>query len=466
MSEEKTPAGAENPETLSIGGEIPLNTAGPETSNHNLTVQYEPVPTQEAVDGIRFDFASGFRIHYTGKSRRKYHVSVIDADSDLIMFESDLKAGQAVTGGAKYFIRYRIEIERGGKTVFVHEMSLQGKKVYIMLPQGALGDGLAWLPVADQFQRRWECDVTVVMGAWLIGLVGKQYQNLGFLPAEKTQGLAGAYAAYFLGMYNREREGWRPVPPQCLSLQQMAQSILGLPFEVLKCRLPRGSRRPVPEPYVCISTLATNRCKNWNFPGGWEDVVAWLKSVGYRVFDIDRDGALSYAGIVSSMPKNAEDWTGHRPIAERVAALEHADFFIGLASGLSWLAWELDVPVVQISGFTLPGSEFYTPYRVQNFSYCTGCWNDAGHEFDPKKAVWCPRHQGTSGEVMCTLTVTPKMVKDAILRIPEFQRRLVWFQREKERLAAEEKAREKTPAAPKPEGGASEGRKSRRKKGE
>ena len=58
--------------------------------------------------------------------------------------------------------------------------------------------------------------------------------------------------------------------------------------------------------------------------------------------------------------------TGHRPILERIAILEHADFFIGLASGLSWLAWELGVPVVQISGFTLPGSEFYTPYRVQN----------------------------------------------------------------------------------------------------
>lgn len=38
--------------------------------------------------------------------------------------------------------------------------------------------------------------------------------------------------------------------------------------------------------------------------------------------------------------------------------LHHASFFIGLSSGLSWLAWATHIPVVLISGFTLPVSEF------------------------------------------------------------------------------------------------------------
>lgn len=435
---ENTAAAMENPESLNIG-QLTAGTNGPETSNHTIRVVYESTPTQEAIDGIRFDFASGFRIHYTGKGKKKYHIVMTDADSDLVMFEGDIKAGQAVTGNTKYYIRYSLSLERGGKTVFTHEMSLRGKRVYLMLPQGALGDGLAWLPVAEQFRLRHGAEVTVIMGQWLIDLAGRLYPGITFLPAEQQQRLEGAYAAYFLGMHGKEHETWRPVPPQHLSLQQMAQSILGLPFEVLKCRLPMGTRRVVQEPYVCISTLATNRCKNWNFPGGWTDVVAWLKSLGYRVFDIDRDAALKYGEVIDQMPPNAENMTGHRPILERIAILEHADFFIGLASGLSWLAWELGVPVVQISGFTLPGSEFYTPYRVQNLNFCAGCWNDPSCEFSRTKATWCPRHEGTESEIACTYAVTPKMVKDTILRIPQLQERLVWFQREKERLDAEKK---------------------------
>ena len=63
----------------------------------------------------------------------------------------------------------------------------------------------------------------------------------------------------------------------------------------------------------------------------------------------------------------AEDFTGNRPLQERLSLLHHADFFIGLGSGLSWLAWAADTPVVMISGFSHPSTEFHTPYRVINF---------------------------------------------------------------------------------------------------
>jgi autotransporter strand-loop-strand O-heptosyltransferase len=48
-----------------------------------------------------------------------------------------------------------------------------------------------------------------------------------------------------------------------------------------------------------------------------------------------------------------------------VDLLRHASFFIGLGSGLSWLAWASGIPVVLISGFSLPNSEFYTLAGVQ-----------------------------------------------------------------------------------------------------
>ena len=65
------------------------------------------------------------------------------------------------------------------------------------------------------------------------------------------------------------------------------------------------------------------------------------------------------SGIVfTHIPNGAEDETGDQPLTERARWLKHADFFIGLSSGLSWLAWAAGTPVVIISGFTHPLNEF------------------------------------------------------------------------------------------------------------
>jgi autotransporter strand-loop-strand O-heptosyltransferase len=71
--------------------------------------------------------------------------------------------------------------------------------------------------------------------------------------------------------------------------------------------------------------------------------------------------------------------------------LAGAKFFIGLSSGLSWLAWAVDIPVVMISGFTKKYNEFYTPYRIINENVCNGCWNDTNIKFDKSNWFWCPR---------------------------------------------------------------------------
>ena len=66
------------------------------------------------------------------------------------------------------------------------------------------------------------------------------------------------------------------------------------------------------------------------------------------------------------------------PLLERARWIRHAEFFVGLASGLSWLAWSVGTPVVMISGFSHPLTEFQTPYRVINYHTCNSCWNMSG----------------------------------------------------------------------------------------
>ena len=110
----------------------------------------------------------------------------------------------------------------------------------------------------------------------------------------------------------------------------------------------------------------------------------------------------------------AEDETGDRPLAERARWLRHAAVFVGLSSGLSWLAWSAGCPTVLISGFTHPTNEFTTPFRVINWHACNSCWNDPGVQFDHKDFMWCPRHGGTARQFECTRLITSLQVQDII----------------------------------------------------
>jgi hypothetical protein len=97
-----------------------------------------------------------------------------------------------------------------------------------------------------------------------------------------------------------------------------------------------------------------------------------------------------------------------------------AEFFVGLSSGLSWLAWACGIPVVMISGFTHPTNEFATPYRIINFHTCNSCWNDPRHRFDHKDFLWCPRHKDTPRQFECTRLIAAEHVKSVIRTIPGF----------------------------------------------
>ena len=99
---------------------------------------------------------------------------------------------------------------------------------------------------------------------------------------------------------------------------------------------------------------STTQSKYWNNPTGWHEIVAFLKEAGYRVICIDQKRVHGTGLVWNHIPHGAEDETGDQPLAERARWLKHAEFFVGLSSGLSWLAWAAGTPVVMISGFHAP----------------------------------------------------------------------------------------------------------------
>jgi len=80
------------------------------------------------------------------------------------------------------------------------------------------------------------------------------------------------------------------------------------------------------------------------------------------------------AGLIwNHLPNGAEDETGARPLEERARWLKHAEFFVGLSSGLSWLAWVVQRRSDRGRPRLLMGGEprSLNPNRV--LTICTGC---------------------------------------------------------------------------------------------
>ena len=114
------------------------------------------------------------------------------------------------------------------------------------------------------------------------------------------------------------------------------------------------------------------------------------------------------------MPEGCVDKTGDFTLDERMAQIAGAQFFIGLSSGLSWLAWAVGKPVVLISGFTKSLCEFHTEYRVINENVCNGCWNDVSCKFSRNDWFWCPRNKNFECSKEISADMVLKQVKKLI----------------------------------------------------
>lgn len=375
------------------------------------------------IDGANFDIASS-----TGN---EYHVKFINKDNNSVVYDTKLRP-TSETGTcwarplAKYFINWKVEVsginrseqnnivnqEQDSDTIiikdsntnisskkeyFCHEYNATGKRVFINLDSKALGDNIAWMPYVEAFAKKWGCE-TYVTTFWNT-LFEQAYPDLKFVKPGAV--VNGIYAQYKIGCFDndttRNRVNWREVP-----LQKVAADILGLPYVELKTKVSvsqefvRTGRK-----YVCISDHSTMQSKFWNYPGGWQAIIDYLGDLGYDVVAVSKD----QTGLTKIVPIN------NRQIEEISAIITASEFFIGVGSGLSWLAWALNKKVIMISGFSDPFVEFQSNnYRISAPpGKCHGCFNDSKLPFD-RSWNWCPRNKNFE----CSTTIIPEMVKEKI----------------------------------------------------
>jgi autotransporter strand-loop-strand O-heptosyltransferase len=406
------PTAAGTPPSEQGSGSAPVKRAYPAPAE---------VPTQQGARGLQFDFNDGCRV-VLPESEHPWRVRLSDLDTGNILFETELKAGR-VNSTKRYFVRFRIEAWQAGQSIFAHEYAAKDREVLIQFPVGTLGDTLGWFPYAVKFKERHGCRLTCAMGEKLIPLFRDAYPDIAFVTHEEAK-TDRFYATYSIGLFFDDKDlVFQPCDFRFVGLHRTAGYILGVdPSEVPPRIAVPDDTRPIAEPYVCIAVQSTTQAKYWNNPTGWREIVAFLKDAGYRVICIDQKPTHGTGIIWNHLPHGVEDETGDKPLAERARYIKHAEFFVGLSSGLSWLAWAMGTPVVMISGFTHPLNEFATPYRVVNYHTCNSCWNDPKERFDHKDFLWCPRHKNTPRQFECTRLITVEHVKTVLQQIPGFGR--------------------------------------------
>lgn len=389
------------------------------------------MPSINGPEGICYDFCWGLRVYIPDSPKRAYRIRYWELESERLMFDGVVNQCAWVQSTSHYCTRYRLLITDNvtGEKIVEHTTDFKGRDVLISIPVETVGDTLAWFPSVVEFQRIHQCRLFVSMSDHMRALLEKANPEVIFIDRKQSQSLR-PYAFYtiavsFDGNTTEQPYDWRLTP-----LHWVGANILGLDAYALQETRPRvvfnPEDRKIKEPYVCISTMASGLCKMWMNPYGWDKVVEFLKRAGYRVIAIDGRSTTGYGIVYQKTPKGAEDWTGvgeGKTLSDRAALLYHADFFIGLGSGLSWLSWAMNKPTVLISNFSLPYCEFHTPYRVWNPFSCHGCFTNPLYKFENRDPLWCPLYKGDPKmQYSCSLTITSAQVINAIKRIPEFQR--------------------------------------------
>jgi len=408
-------------------------------------------PTQELSKELSYDFLDGARVKVAGTARQPYSIKLVHKPSGVVCHDGLVKPGDTLRSSKKYYTEWHVEARRAGDSVPFQtwDTNLSDRNVLVQCPgtkSVAIGDMVAmatWLPV---FQRKHQCNLYVAMAEPMRSLLSPGMpKGVTFIPHSDIINIKDLYAEYRLGLHWNDPEHDRaPVDHRLAGNFRNYAYILGLtPDETVGVPHPsivlEDGEREVMEPYVCIAVQASAACKTWQGDNqrGWYTLVRRLKAAGYRVLCIDKEPVYAKDEWHMEIPNGAEDWTGDRPLRERCRLLRHADFFVGGSSGLAWLAWCMDTPVVLVSGFTEDFNEFHTPYRVRNRISCSGCWNDVSCQFDHGDVMWCPRHKGEPGRMHeCSRLITTKLVMEAVERIPAYQRQVASLG------AAEEAARD------------------------
>ena len=350
------------------------------------------LPAQVQKVRILQNFINHPFLEIKGESDSDFDVRFYD-ENDVCQYQSVIKSNSWVRLNRQYYTKWKTYVYQDNQLIYENVLDLHGKKVFIAFESKSLGDTLAWIGYCEEFRKKHQCKV-IVSTFWNKIL---DYPELELVEPGSS---VSCYAMYKLGwFYDSNKE---PVLCNTIPLQKAASNILGLDFEEVRPRLKYDIGNNKYGKYVTIATNSTSGLKFW-LRSHWQEVIDFLVESGYNVINTSKE----------RNPFNNCYQLEDTSIENTMSVIHHSEFFIGLSSGISWLAFGLGKKVIMIAGFTDINHEFEC-IRPYNTNVCHGCWNKPDIRFDAGDWAFCPKHKGTDRQFECQNSITPDMVIDEI----------------------------------------------------
>jgi autotransporter strand-loop-strand O-heptosyltransferase len=389
----------------------------------------EPKPKERQKPIFNYNFVKGAFLDVQGDPDEVFALQI--RNGDKLIHQDVLGGNHYIKAFPQYYIPYNLRVFsfHDGEVIFNHTLDLKDKRVVVELTSGALGDTLAWVPYLSEFQKKHECELVAI--TYHNELFEKSYPNVKFVTPGAV--INDVYAWYEIGWYYKSIEkdvkeevtdevnlNKNPRDFKSHPLQQTATDILGLDYTEIKPTLDFAMNQDLhkkitdqlgQKKFVTIAVHGTLQAKYWNNPLGWQEVVDYLKYKGYEVVLLSKEengsnGNYNPTGVLTPSDYKLDTIMGY---------LYYSELFIGIGSGLTWLAWALNVPTVLISGFSNDYTEMQTGITrvTAPAGACHGCFNHTRLQNDGNWD-WCPVHRNDDKKFECTTTITGQHVIDVI----------------------------------------------------
>ena len=387
-------------------------------------------------------------------------------DGGKMIYHTILNQGMFSKVPKLYFGNYRIEIKENGEKVWEYTTNWHRKKVFLRLETSAIGDFLCFLPQIEKFRQKWDLDLRVFHGGAAgngLAFIKDAYPFIEFTQ-NRTPGNVHKHIVLACNtLRSWIEDGKKPMPDdyhkfegkedeivpniygkqiwQKIPLQQVATDALGLEYEPLRPEIKlhsvyKDSNNFKDHKYVVIASQSTTQIKYWNYGfntdsikekkhygDGWREVITWLTGeMGYKVVMINQHSIFGNdteeGGVYNHHEFGDINNVTMKPnssLIDRIIDINNCDFFMGLNSGMSWLAYALKKPIVGIMALNEHKEIFnvHDPLikTLHVHDYDKDACGDCFKRYTFSR-YWthCPEHDGTDRMYECTSLITPDMV--------------------------------------------------------
>jgi autotransporter strand-loop-strand O-heptosyltransferase len=355
-----------------------------------------PIQADKEQINITHTFVHEPFLEIKGNSKSIFTVRFYDEEG-VCQYENKIKINHWMKLNRRWYTKWNIKVWKDEELYYEYTLDYENQRVYIAFDSKSLGDTIAWMPYVLEFKKKHKCHV--IVSTFKNFLFKDVYPELEFInPGSVVSNILGMYSVGWF--YNPDRE---PALCNTIKLQEAATNILGLEHEEIRPRIAFTPGNNLYGRYVTIATNSTAGCKFWT-KEGWQLVINFLHEKGYKVVNVSKE----------KNPFDNCEQIEDTSMENTMNVIHHSHLFIGLSSGLSWLAWAMNKKVVMISNFTDADHEFQC-IRIDKKDVCNGCWNKAEYRFDAGDWDWCPEHKGTDRQWECHQKIDASQVVFALL---------------------------------------------------